>query len=280
GIDSRVAHHRRPQGHLPRGARGARRRGLPRAAARTPGLDPERAGHPPEERARRARQGARDPRPHLRDRGRGRRHRRRSLHRGGAGRADDPARGPLRLGEHAPRGGPRRPPAGLLHDRSPRAREGPGPARLPALHGALLRAAAGPLRRPPRAARGPAGRPPDPRVLPAEPRAPRPGGPARRPGDELMAIKPEELLRAIAALRGDAVCVPTMTTVPAWRAIAPDALADLDAFRRRFPATLREEGPVLVELSTGLAEQTPMTAPGGKPFSQQVEELRGKLRGL
>jgi len=188
-----------------------------------------------------------------------------------------------------------------------------------------------------------------------------------------MAIKPEELLRAIAALRGDAVCVPTMTTVPAWRTIAPDdlsvvcvgfmggasslglalarpdrrvivfdgdgsllmqlgslatvaaarprnfvhlvfkngvyqtsgaqeipgglhvdfvamakaagyreayALADLDAFRRRFPATLREEGPVLVELSTGLAEQTPMTAPGGKPFSQQVEELRGKLRGL
>ena len=190
-----------------------------------------------------------------------------------------------------------------------------------------------------------------------------------------MAIKPEELLRAIAAVRGDAVCVPTMTTVPAWRTIAPDdlsvvcvgfmggasslglglalarpdrrvivfdgdgsllmqlgslatvaaarprnlvhlvfkngvyqtsgaqeipgglqvdfvamakaagyreayALADLDAFRRRFPATLRQEGPVLVELSTGLAEQTPMTAPGGKPFSQQVEELREKLREL
>jgi len=187
-----------------------------------------------------------------------------------------------------------------------------------------------------------------------------------------MAIQPEELLRAIAALRGDAVCVPTMTTVPAWRTIAPDdlsvvcvgfmggasslalglalarpdrrvivfdgdgsllmqlgslatvaaarprnlvhlvfkngvyqtsgaqeipgglqvdfvamakaagyreayALADLDAFRRRFPATLREEGPVLVELHTGLAEKTPMTDRGGVPFHRQAEALRTKL---
>jgi sulfopyruvate decarboxylase subunit beta len=190
-----------------------------------------------------------------------------------------------------------------------------------------------------------------------------------------MAMKPEEILRAVHAARGGAICVPTMTTSPAWRTIAPGdlsvgcvgfmggasamglglalacperrvivfdgdgsllmqlgslatvaaaqppnlvhlvfkngvyqtsgaqeipgglrvdfvamakaagyreayALADLDLFRRRFPATLREAGPVLIELSTGLAEQTPMTAPGGKPFSQQVEELRGKLRGL
>src|SRR4029450_8487446 len=40
-----------------------------------------------------------------------------------------------------------------------------------------------------------------------------------------MAIKPEEALRAIAAARGNAICVPTMTTSPAWREIAPDDLS-------------------------------------------------------
>src|SRR5256886_7009191 len=40
-----------------------------------------------------------------------------------------------------------------------------------------------------------------------------------------MAMKPEEILRAIAAARGDAICVPTMTTSPAWRTIAPDDLS-------------------------------------------------------
>src|SRR5207249_9348026 len=40
-----------------------------------------------------------------------------------------------------------------------------------------------------------------------------------------MAIKPEELLRAIAGARGNAICVPTMTTAPAWRTIAPDDLS-------------------------------------------------------
>ncbi len=187
-----------------------------------------------------------------------------------------------------------------------------------------------------------------------------------------MAMKPEAVLRVIADARGDAVCVPTMTTAPAWRTIAPNdlsvvcvgfmggasslglglalarperrvvvfdgdgsllmqlgslatvagakprnfvhllfkngvyhtsgsqevpggmnvdfvmmakgagyrnayAIADLDEFRRRFPATLKEEGPVLVELWTTLADQTPMTAPGGKPFHQQVEDLRAAL---
>jgi phosphonopyruvate decarboxylase len=189
-----------------------------------------------------------------------------------------------------------------------------------------------------------------------------------------MAMKPEDVLRVIAAARGDAICVPTMTTAPAWRTIAPNDLAiacvgfmggasslglglalarpdrrvlvfdgdgsllmqlgtlatvsgarprnlihllfkngvyhtsgcqevpgglavdyvtmaraagyrgahaigDLEEFRRRLPVMLREEGPILVELSTTLAEQTPMTAPGGPPFSRQVEELRARLRG-
>jgi phosphonopyruvate decarboxylase len=38
-------------------------------------------------------------------------------------------------------------------------------------------------------------------------------------------IRPEDALRAIAAVRGDAICVPTMTAAPAWRQIAPDDLS-------------------------------------------------------
>ncbi|MGH7279785.1 MAG: thiamine pyrophosphate-dependent enzyme [Candidatus Rokuibacteriota bacterium] len=184
-----------------------------------------------------------------------------------------------------------------------------------------------------------------------------------------MAIKPEDALRAIAAARGDAICVPTMTTAPAWRTIAPDdlsitcvgfmggasslglglalarperrvlvfdgdgsllmqlgslatvagagprnlvhfvfkngvyhtsgsqetpggpgvdyvtmakgagyrsasAIEALDELRRRLPRLLTEEGPILVELHTTLADQTPMSAPGGTPFHEQVETLR------
>lgn len=40
-----------------------------------------------------------------------------------------------------------------------------------------------------------------------------------------MAMKPEDVLRIVAAGRGDAICVPTMTTAPAWRTIAPDDLS-------------------------------------------------------
>src|SRR2546425_11225483 len=40
-----------------------------------------------------------------------------------------------------------------------------------------------------------------------------------------MAMKPEEILTLIAAQRGTAVCIPTMTTAPAWRTIAPDDLS-------------------------------------------------------
>lgn len=38
-------------------------------------------------------------------------------------------------------------------------------------------------------------------------------------------MKPEDVLLVIAKLRGDAICVPTMTTAPAWRDIAPDDLS-------------------------------------------------------
>ena len=188
-----------------------------------------------------------------------------------------------------------------------------------------------------------------------------------------MAIKPEDALRAIAAVRGDAICVPTMTTSPAWRTIAPDdlsvgcvgfmggasslglglalarperrvlvfdgdgsllmqlgslatvagarprnlihflfkngvyhtsgaqetpggltvdfvtmaraagyrtaiAIGELEDLTRRLPTLLAAEGPSFVELHTTLAEQTPMTAPGGKPFHEQVEDLRTALR--
>src|SRR5947209_16015978 len=38
-------------------------------------------------------------------------------------------------------------------------------------------------------------------------------------------LKPEDILSAISAARGDAICVPTMTTAPAWRTLAPDDLS-------------------------------------------------------
>jgi sulfopyruvate decarboxylase subunit beta len=40
-----------------------------------------------------------------------------------------------------------------------------------------------------------------------------------------MAMRPEDILNAIHAARGTAICVPTMTTAPAWRTIAPDDLS-------------------------------------------------------
>ncbi len=187
-----------------------------------------------------------------------------------------------------------------------------------------------------------------------------------------MAMKPEDVLRAIAGARGDAICVPTMTTSPAWRTIAPDDLSvtcvgfmggassiglgmalarpdrrvivfdgdgsllmqlgslatiagaaprnfahlvfkngvyhtsgaqgtpgglevdfatmargagyraawsvdDIADFHRSLPRIMADEGPLLVQLFTGLAEQTPITARGGKPFHEQVQTLRTKL---
>jgi phosphonopyruvate decarboxylase len=189
-----------------------------------------------------------------------------------------------------------------------------------------------------------------------------------------MAMKPEEVLKAIAEVRGDAICVPTMTTAPAWRTIAPDdlsvtcvgfmggassiglglalarperrvlvfdgdgsllmqlgslatiagarprnlvhflfkngvyhtsgsqeipggltvdfvtmargagyrsalAIGDIAELRRRLPELLTAEGPILVELHTTLADQTPMTARGGAPFHEQAERLRATLLG-
>jgi sulfopyruvate decarboxylase subunit beta len=185
-------------------------------------------------------------------------------------------------------------------------------------------------------------------------------------------MPPEDVLRAIAAARGNAICVPTMTTAPAWQALAPDDLSvtcvgfmggasalglglalarpdlrvivfdgdgsllmqlgtlatiagarprnlahlvfkngvyhtsgvqeipggltvdfvtmakgagyrdawavhDPEALRRSLPRIVGDEGPVLVELLTGLAAETPMTAPGSRPFAEQVRRLRAKL---
>ena len=187
-----------------------------------------------------------------------------------------------------------------------------------------------------------------------------------------MAMKPEDVLRAIAAARGTAICVPTMTTAPAWRDIAPDDLSvtcagfmggasslalgmalarpdrrvivfdgdgsllmqlgslatiagagprnlshlvfrngvyhtsgaqeipggltvdfvtmakgagyrqawavdDLAAFAASLPRMLTAEGPLLVELATGLAEKTPMQDRRGRPFHEQAHALRTKL---
>jgi phosphonopyruvate decarboxylase len=187
-------------------------------------------------------------------------------------------------------------------------------------------------------------------------------------------MKPEEVLKLIAAARGTAVCVPTMTTAPAWRKIAPDDLSvgcvgfmggasamglglalgapdrrvivfdgdgsllmqlgslatiagaaprnfthllfkngvyhtsgsqetpggqgvdfaamakaagyratytvsSPDDFKKRLPGFLTEDGPILVQLMTGLAESTPMNSPPGTPFPKQVADLRAKLTG-
>lgn len=186
------------------------------------------------------------------------------------------------------------------------------------------------------------------------------------------AMKPEDVLRVIAAARGTAICIPTMTTAPAWRTLAPDdlsitcvgfmggastlglglalgcpdrrvivfdgdgslcmqlgslptiagvaprnlshllfknnvyhtsgsqetpggadvdyvmmakgagyreafAVRTLDELKQRLPAILTGEGPVFVEIHTGLAEKTPMEDRGGAPFHQQVDKLRARL---
>jgi len=186
-------------------------------------------------------------------------------------------------------------------------------------------------------------------------------------------MKPEELLKLIAGARGDAICVPTMTTAPAWRDIAPDdlsitcagfmggassmglglalanpkrrvvvfdgdgsllmqlgslatiagarprnlthllfkngvyhtsgaqnipggfdvdfvmmakgagyrnayAIREIDDFRRRVKRIVHdEEGPLFVELHTGLADKTPMMVRERSSFAQQVENLRRRL---
>jgi phosphonopyruvate decarboxylase len=187
-----------------------------------------------------------------------------------------------------------------------------------------------------------------------------------------MAIKPEDILKALASSRGNAICVPTMTTSPAWRTLAPDdlsigcvgfmggasslglglalarperrvlvldgdgsllmqlgslatvagaaprnlvhflfkngvyhtsgaqgipgglsvdfvmmaegagyrtalAIRELEELRRRLPELLAAEGPIFVELLTGLAEQTPMTVRERTPLHQQIHDARAKL---
>ena len=188
----------------------------------------------------------------------------------------------------------------------------------------------------------------------------------------MAAMKPEDVLQAIAAQRGEAIVVPTMTTAPAWRTIAPGdlsvtcvgfmggasslgfglalarpdrrvlvldgdgsllmqlgslatvagaaprnlvhflfkngvyhtsgaqvipgglsvdfvmmakgagyrsafAIDQLEDLKRRLPEILTAEGPLLVELHTGLAEKTPMTFRERTPLHQQLHDARVKL---
>jgi hypothetical protein len=53
----------------------------------------------------------------------------------------------------------------------------------------------------------------------------------------------------------------------------------LEDLQKRMPGLLTEEGPVLAQLITGLAETTPMTAGPSTPFHQQLTELQAKLGG-
>jgi thiamine pyrophosphate-dependent acetolactate synthase large subunit-like protein len=188
----------------------------------------------------------------------------------------------------------------------------------------------------------------------------------------MAAMKPEDVLQAIAAQRGEAIVVPTMTTAPAWRTIAPGdlsvtcvgfmggasslglglalarpdrrvlvldgdgsllmqlgslatvagaaprnlvhflfkngvyhtsgaqvipgglsvdfvmmakgagyraafAIDQIEDLKRRLPAILTAEGPLFVELHTGLAEKTPMTFRERTPLHQQLHDARAKL---
>src|SRR2546429_9266014 len=52
------------------------------------------------------------------------------------------------------------------------------------------------------------------------------------------------------------------------------AIKEPNDFTRRLPTMLTEEGPVLVEIHTGLAERTPMTDRGGRRFHRQAGEPR------
>jgi hypothetical protein len=51
----------------------------------------------------------------------------------------------------------------------------------------------------------------------------------------------------------------------------------IEDFEKRLPGFLTEDGPIMVQLITGLAESTPMNSPPGTPFHQQVAELRAKV---
>ena len=188
----------------------------------------------------------------------------------------------------------------------------------------------------------------------------------------MAAMKPEDVLQAIAAQRGEAIVVPTMTTAPAWRTITPGdlsvtcvgfmggasslglglalarpdrrvlvldgdgsllmqlgslatvagaaprnlvhflfrngvyhtsgaqvipgglsvdfvmmakgagyraafAIDQLEDLKRRLPEILTAEGPLFVELHTGLAEKTPMTFRDRTPLHQQIHDARVKL---
>jgi phosphonopyruvate decarboxylase len=55
-------------------------------------------------------------------------------------------------------------------------------------------------------------------------------------------------------------------------------IADLGELKRRLPRLLADDGPILVELITGLAAETPMnTMQPMVPFHQQAERLRQAL---
>jgi thiamine pyrophosphate-dependent acetolactate synthase large subunit-like protein len=54
-------------------------------------------------------------------------------------------------------------------------------------------------------------------------------------------------------------------------------ITSLDDFTKRLPGFLGEDGPIMVQLITGLAESTPMTAGPSTPFHQQVADVRAKV---
>ena len=54
-------------------------------------------------------------------------------------------------------------------------------------------------------------------------------------------------------------------------------ISTLDDLKKRLPALLSDEGPIMAQLMTGLADSTPMNSPPGTPFHQQVANVRAKV---
>jgi phosphonopyruvate decarboxylase len=76
---------------------------------------------------------------------------------------------------------------------------------------------------------------------------------------------------------GQGVDFAAMAKAAGYRATY--TISALDDFKKRLPALLIEDGPIMAQLMTGLAESTPMTAGPSTPFHQQVAEVRARVTG-
>ena len=92
-----------------------------------------------------------------------------------------------------------------------------------------------------------------------------------------MAMKPEDVLQAIQAVRGDAICVPTMTTSPAWRRRWGLPLPRQSGRARGAPSGLqrmRPRPPTVPHGATGLPRQDRRSLPESSPGAPGLKRIR------